>query len=163
MTGKKKDKLEKEEMYNGYVSGCDSIKFLYEIYDNKKRQRIYSRRQKIKQRILARQLKTDCIKTKGGRCQICRYNKHIEPLNFHHFNPESKKYGISQLITMAQSDSKLLNVVREEIEKCGLLCSNCHSELHAKLEKDKLEKDEIYKEYIATKRYQICLPKIVEQ
>lgn len=124
------------------------------------RQKDYSRKQRIKRSILRRQLKEDCIKIMGGKCNVCGYNSYIEAMDFHHVNPESKEHGISLLLNKAIMNNNLLVVLRKEIEKCILLCSNCHSELHAKLEKDKLEKDKIYSEYISSKRYNVCLPKI---
>ena len=32
---------------------------------------------------------------KGGRCQICGYDKCIEALEFHHLDPTRKDFGIS--------------------------------------------------------------------
>jgi ribonuclease HIII len=58
-------------------------------------------------------------------CAICGYNKCIDCLEFHHINPADKKYCISQC-TLGRKD------LNGEINKCILLCPNCHKEIHAK-------------------------------
>lgn len=35
------------------------------------------------------------IDYKGGKCQICGYNKCIRALDFHHRDPEKKDFGLS--------------------------------------------------------------------
>ena len=67
------------------------------------------------------------VEFKGGRCSICGYNKCIDALEFHHRDPTQKDISIGSGYTY--SIKKLL----EEIEKCDLLCANCHREIHFKL------------------------------
>ena len=59
-------------------------------------------------------------------CQICGYNKYSEALDFHHKG--NKEFCIS----LGVQGSKNLNTIKKEIEKCVVLCANCHRELHAK-------------------------------
>lgn len=40
-------------------------------------------------------LKEALVKYKGGKCEICGYNKCIAALEFHHINPDEKDFGIS--------------------------------------------------------------------
>ena len=63
----------------------------------------------------------------GGRCEVCGYNKCARALSFHHRDPNKKDFGIS-----AQGMTRSWDRVRNEIEKCMLLCANCHMELHDK-------------------------------
>jgi hypothetical protein len=63
---------------------------------------------------------------KVNGCAICGYNKCIECLVFHHVNPEDKKFSISN--GSQCGIKKTLN----EINKCILLCKNCHGEIHYK-------------------------------
>ena len=62
---------------------------------------------------------------KGGKCEYCGYNKYIGALEFHHKDPTQKDpsslraYKLSRLFA--------------EVDKCLLLCANCHREEHAKL------------------------------
>ena len=59
-------------------------------------------------------------------CSICGYNKCAEALDFHHIN--DKDIGISRLI----NKDKSIKRIKKEIDKCNILCANCHRELHAK-------------------------------
>ena len=55
-------------------------------------------------------------------CCICWYNKHIAALQFHHRNQLSKKDAVSELIRKWYS----LDKIKEEIDKCDVVCANCH-------------------------------------
>jgi 5-methylcytosine-specific restriction endonuclease McrA len=66
------------------------------------------------------------IEEMGGSCIICGYKKYIGSLHFHHINPSDKKSNLSRM-NLALNIDKL----REEAKKCILVCSNCHSEIHA--------------------------------
>lgn len=60
----------------------------------------------------------------GGKCQKCgETREHI--LNFHHLNPQEKDDGLSNLLVKSKIEQFL-----EEINKCILLCSNCHEDFH---------------------------------
>lgn len=72
-----------------------------------------------------RKLKQMSVEYKGGRCFICKYNKCIQSLVFHHINPDEKDFGI------AQDTSRNWNKIKDELDKCILLCHNCHNEVHA--------------------------------
>jgi 5-methylcytosine-specific restriction endonuclease McrA len=69
------------------------------------------------------------IAYKGGRCQICSYDRCAEALEFHHLNSSRKDFGIS-----SKGYTRSWNKVLEELEKCILLCANCHREIHAGLQ-----------------------------
>lgn len=66
----------------------------------------------------------------GGACEVCGYNKCSRALSFHHKDPALKEFGIS-----AQGMTRSWDRVKIEIEKCMLLCANCHMELHDELNK----------------------------
>ncbi len=69
--------------------------------------------------------KQKCIDYKGGKCEKCGYKKCNSALEFHHLDPSKKDFGISQN-GMPRSWEK----VQKELDKCILICSNCHKELH---------------------------------
>ena len=71
-------------------------------------------------------MKKALIELKGGCCQKCGYDKCQEALDFHHRDPSQKEF---QLFKTFKAFEDLL----QEVEKCDLLCSNCHRELHAEL------------------------------
>ncbi len=70
--------------------------------------------------------KYEAIISKGGCCEKCGYNKNISALNFHHRDPTTKKFGLD----VRQFSNNTLETLKEELNKCDLLCANCHSELH---------------------------------
>jgi hypothetical protein len=71
--------------------------------------------------------KQKAVEYKGGRCSVCGYDRYIGSLQFHHVYPEDKNFIISNL-----SFNKFDSLV-DELDKCILVCSNCHGEIHAGL------------------------------
>lgn len=69
--------------------------------------------------------KIKAVEYMGGHCIICKYNKCITALHFHHIDPNEKEYGFSSNLT------KPFEVLKKELDKCIMVCSNCHSEIHA--------------------------------
>ena len=68
------------------------------------------------------------VEYKGGKCEICGYDKYVGALEFHHRDPSKKDFGIG---TCTHGHS--LNEIKRELDKCDLLCSNCHREKHGLL------------------------------
>lgn len=81
-----------------------------------------------------RKTKIKCIEYKGGQCENCGYSKCPTALVFHHPDPTQKDFGISEK-GFARSFTKC----KPEIEKCILLCANCHAEVHYKEDKIRIE------------------------
>lgn len=77
---------------------------------------------KVKHR--RKKLKLLAIIFKGGKCQQCGYSKCVRALNFHHHNPNEKAF------TIAHKMNTSWKRIKQEIQSCSLLCSNCHSEKH---------------------------------
>jgi hypothetical protein len=69
--------------------------------------------------------KWEAIKDKGGKCQHCGECRPAM-LCFHHRNPSDKRL---KLDARTFSNTKY-DVLKEELDKCDLLCHNCHQELH---------------------------------
>lgn len=63
---------------------------------------------------------------KGGKCCKCGYDKCIAAMDFHHLDPNEKDYEPSKLFTQ----SKSYETIKNELDKCILVCSNCHREIH---------------------------------
>ena len=57
---------------------------------------------------------------------MCGYNRCPGALEFHHMDPTKKDFSIS-VDGMTRAWSK----VKDELEKCVLVCANCHREIHA--------------------------------
>lgn len=68
-------------------------------------------------------LKEKAVAYKGGKCICCGYNKHYGSLEFHHVR--DKEFGIS-----SKGYTRSWTKVKEELDKCILVCSNCHAEIH---------------------------------
>ena len=62
----------------------------------------------------------------GFKCCICGYDKLKQNLCFHHVNPSDKSFNLSSREMMLKWDR-----VWAEMQKCVLVCSNCHGEIHA--------------------------------
>jgi hypothetical protein len=70
-------------------------------------------------------LKIKAVEYKGGKCVACGYNKSMSAMHFHHLDSNEKDFGISQ-----DGNCKTWEQIREELDKCILLCANCHAEIH---------------------------------
>lgn len=82
-----------------------------------------------------RRNKIALVEYKGGKCEICGYHKCIDALEFHHLNKDEKSFGIGS------GDTRSLEKLKKEADKCILVCSNCHKEIHAKIrEEEKLKR-----------------------
>lgn len=86
-----------------------------------------SRRFQHKEFWITRKLK--CVIYKGGRCKVCGYNKCIAALDFHHRNPKLKQN--KNLTNRSFSLKRNWKDLKQELDKCDLLCSNCHREIHS--------------------------------
>ena len=70
---------------------------------------------------------------KGGKCSMCGYSKEISILHFHHLR--DKVFEVCQYRGIMRP--RIEKRIREEAEKCILICPNCHAELHLKERKIK--------------------------
>ena len=84
----------------------------HQSYDAQKRRRIIR--------------KIELVKTTGGRCTVCGYNKNLAALTFHHTDQDEKDFKLD----MRSMSNRSLEAVLVELEKCILICQNCHAELH---------------------------------
>lgn len=79
-------------------------------------------------RFKKRKLKSILIQYKGGKCCKCGYNKYQGALQFHHLDPKQKEFTISHINLNDTNFS--IDKLKEELDKCILLCANCHFEEH---------------------------------
>jgi hypothetical protein len=71
-------------------------------------------------------LKEMSVEYKGGKCEVCGYDKCKDALDFHHRDPSQKEFGIG-----VKGYTRAWAKVKEELDKCMLVCANCHRELHS--------------------------------
>jgi hypothetical protein len=70
--------------------------------------------------------KLQLIEMAGGRCSVCGYHANLAALAFHHTDSEDKDFKLD----MRSLSNRGLESVLEELDKCILVCHNCHAELH---------------------------------
>ena len=116
---------------------------------SKQSDRVKKWRRKTKQRI---------IEAMGGCCVCCGYNPCQEAMDLHHMNAKHKEFSFSSIRANPKSWTKIV----AELQKCILLCRNCHSEVHAglrQLPKKPRRFDKsftVYKEFVKTNKCPIC-------
>lgn len=77
-------------------------------------------KQKYKEKqVVVQELKAQCSCAKCG-------DKRGYVLDYHHINPNDKEEGVARMV----SNNYTLDKVYSEIEKCVVLCANCHREFH---------------------------------
>jgi hypothetical protein len=75
-----------------------------------------------------RNFKQKCVEYKGGCCEKCGYSKYIGALQFHHLNPIEKDFALSEV-----KSHKFNEKIKQELDKCILVCANCHFEIHGSM------------------------------
>ncbi|MDP2924154.1 MAG: hypothetical protein Q8O30_10625 [Candidatus Omnitrophota bacterium] len=76
-----------------------------------------------------KKIRTMAVECKGGKCEKCGYDKCIDALEFHHRDHNAKDFSISK-----KGYTRSWQRVKEEIDKCMLVCANCHREIHTQLQ-----------------------------
>ena len=71
-------------------------------------------------------LKLQAVAYKGGLCELCGYSRYVGALEFHHRDPGAKDFRIAHVRFTT------FEKLKPELDKCSLVCANCHRELHAK-------------------------------
>jgi len=72
------------------------------------------------------------VAARGGRCEDCGYSRCVAALEFHHRDTSTKEFGVGGY-------DGSLDRLRAEIQKCDLLCANCHRLRHAGADGARLE------------------------
>jgi hypothetical protein len=70
--------------------------------------------------------KQKLVEYKGGKCVKCGYNRCLSSLTFHHRDPLLKEMRIS-------GSTRSFEKLKKEVDKCELVCNNCHGEIHSGL------------------------------
>ncbi|MBV5347201.1 hypothetical protein JZU46_03150 [bacterium] len=111
-----------------YINGHNARKFddpkeFLRNYNDRNR----AKHQKYKQ-LRIRQQKGELLLYKGGKCSVCgiKYDgENASIFDLHHRIPAEKEFNIS-----AAFNKTKLAYIYKEIEKCDVLCANCHRLLH---------------------------------
>lgn len=71
-----------------------------------------------------RTVKRQLVEEAGGACVLCGYSQWMGALQFHHVEPGAKEFHLAQ-----RGYSRSISRSRAEMQKCVLLCANCHAEV----------------------------------
>ena len=107
-----------------YIKNREKILKHQKQYQKDNIKKISLRKRKYRKKISKekRQYVSDYKLSKG--CSICGYNKCASALDFHHNG--DKNFNISWAVSQFE-----LKDIKKEMDKCMILCANCHRELHA--------------------------------
>jgi hypothetical protein len=95
----------------------DYNKRYYAEHKQEQSKRVKKRKEKIRKWMENQKLQL--------KCEKCGAN-HIAVLQFHHLDPNQKDESVSSMVYRGWSIEK----IQKEIEKCKVLCANCHFILH---------------------------------
>ncbi len=70
--------------------------------------------------------KTLLLEQYGGKCSLCGYNKNSAALIFHHTHPQKKEFQLD----LRSLSNRTQERIDSEVQKCILICCNCHAEIH---------------------------------
>jgi hypothetical protein len=105
-----------------YRSRCDECHNKY-LQRNRKKPGYKAWRNAARRRSIDKRKKM-AVDLLGGKCEICGYSKCIAALTFHHKSGEVKDSDVSKMY------DRPLSEFLSEVNKCNILCQNCHMELH---------------------------------
>ncbi len=124
-------KLKLSEMETKHCKRCEQGKKIEEFYPRRNKPggsvycKVCTNEQTTERHANFKKL---CIEYKGGSCVVCGYNKYSGALDFHHVDKSKKDFAISQY-KIKQLDDK----IKTELDKCILVCANCHREIHGNI------------------------------
>lgn len=104
------------------------VQCLWHLCQNPARRKFCSDSCKAKFYVARRRkdLKVRAVAYMGGACRGCGYDRCVNALQFHHRVSGEKDFGISN-----RGHTRSWDRIKKELDKCVLVCSNCHSEIHA--------------------------------
>ena len=76
-------------------------------------------------------LKIKAVEYMGGVCSECKEEHLPCVFEFHHLNPKEKDFAIS-----ASGNTRSWDSIVTELEKCVMLCANCHRIAHYNMNND---------------------------
>ena len=119
--GRNNQKLESYDSINKICTICKEQKLRSEFSDTESRCKpCLNNIIRIKRIVF----KEKCLAYLTPYCSVCGYKKCIAALQFHHLDKTSKKFEI------CHSVCKDFDKVKNELDKCIVLCFNCHMEAH---------------------------------
>lgn len=118
-----RDKIRKQ--HRDYYAGTYSSVWKGKYHGNKK----YFLKRNRKWHKMNKERWREVLLAKFGalKCQRCGYDECEDALDFHHIDPSRKDSTISRHMYRRKPTSERI----EELDKCTILCSNCHRLIHS--------------------------------
>lgn len=114
---------------------CQIEKEVSDFYFYKNKPRHWCKRCDLVNTLIHQRIfKEKCVEYKGGECELCGYANSFAAMDFHHVDQSVKEFSIAR-----SGRRKFDDRVKKELDKCQLLCANCHREAHAKEDYDSLK------------------------
>ncbi len=113
------------------MENCKTCKKPFKDYQGRGRSRCGSCNTKIRRY----RAKAAAIQYLGGVCVRCGWQGNQAAFQFHHINPRAKDFIIGNVA------NKKWDVIKKELNKCILLCANCHAIEHSTKEGDSFIKE----------------------
>ena len=104
-----------------------------EMWQRKMKEKMEKMSPEEKEKKRRKKLKELAVEYKGGKCCKCNYDKCIGALEFHHLDSNEKDFGIA-----AKGHTVSWERMKLELDKCIMVCANCHREIHEELKMDGL-------------------------
>jgi DNA-binding CsgD family transcriptional regulator len=109
---------------------CDVSESSVQRYGDSKAKTLTEEEKREKQRarkeMLRQKQKSKAYDYLGGECDKCGYDQCSDALDFHHVHGSDKDLLLSSAFGRYPWE-----VIKEELDKCELLCANCHREAHS--------------------------------
>lgn len=119
-----------------YCRTCDSVKAKTEFYKHGSRSNApqsYCKQCSHKRiTIKGKQIKMKMVEYKGGKCLDCKLSageNNVCVFDFHHLDPKTKDVNYNTIRW------KKWETITKELDKCVLVCANCHRLRHAAMNK----------------------------
>ena len=109
---------------NCVVRRMKGRKIICDTCNNQSKHQAVNIEQRDARRTLKQDNKLKAIEYKGGSCYICRGKFHPCAMDFHHLNPHEKEVKVADILK-----GKFRKAI-SELDKCILVCANCHRILH---------------------------------
>jgi hypothetical protein len=111
----------------------ENLKVWNDLNKEKKNEYLREWRDKNKEKVISHGVRAKQFRVKkymdfmeGKSCEKCG-EKRTYCLEWHHINPSEKEEYIPVLVRKHEKDHEK---IKKELEKCQVLCANCHREVH---------------------------------
>jgi hypothetical protein len=119
-TWRSKLKISNPKKYHSFLSRARKRSRIYRLTHRS----VLNAKSKISNRKRYDERRELLNRAKTVPCKDCRIQYNPWVMEFDHINPANKKFGLSSFNVVKHSIEK----IKEEIDKCEVVCSNCHKE-----------------------------------